>query len=329
MPNYQGVEYHEKCPESPEISIDPENESRTQMRLFTPWDSFADQSFSKAFLGFAAVATDWPGQAGKKFISRSGWPTTASRGARPFEHPDWPNGFYMAKSLSAKGFTPNSPSIGANDTATFQEADVTLSFASPELGYRLLDDGDCVAPAGLGLRGVPEEYYCLRAMEVDESPTSKAQTLPPNAGLLWAGTGRAVSAAAFITLWETDITIDWFPVPVAAYNEAAFLALVGKSNAKAFPPDKPAGAPDPLLGQKASGTLVMGTPGRKVIRMGDTEYALRVRLKLKFYPNGANKLFWHDRPGAQGGPGYHAVARQDGSVLFPPADFTTAFIPPA
>lgn len=301
------------------------------MRLLTPWDGLADQNFSKAFLGFATLASDWPGQAGKKFISRSGWPTTATRGARPFEHPDWPNGFYMAKAFSGKGFTPNSPAIGGNDTATFEDADITLNFISPKLGYRLLDDEDVVGDAGLGLRGVPEEYFCLRAMEVDEAPTSKAQSLPPNAGLIWSGTNTAVTAASFVTLWETDITIDWFPVPVEAYNEAAFLALVGKSNGKVFPPDPPAGAPAPLLGQKGSGTLVMGTPGTKVIRMGDTSYALRVRLRMKFYPYGANKLFWWDRPAALGGPGYHTIVRPGAgqNLLFPTADFTTAFIPPA
>jgi hypothetical protein len=102
-----------------------------------------------------------------------------------------------------------------------------------------------------------------------------------------------------------------------------------------------------LLTTKPPGTLVMGTPKKAVIRMGDGSFALTVQLALEYRPFGANAFFWSVPPPTVrgririaadgtpvadpnlGGAGYCRVARPDGSLLFPPAPFGAAFVPPS
>jgi hypothetical protein len=332
MPVWNGVTWREmsgKVPgASPEGSLDPTGESQIQMSLRLDWDDLIDQMAGLAFLGSAATLSTWNALATPKFISR----------INPFSHPDWPASFYLASRFTRfVGEVPDSPAIGPNGTATYQKALVTLAFRSLPGGYRVLPDADVVRAVGntekdgsTPANPSPQEYFCLRNMEVYDKATSKAQSIPPASGLRWVGSGappRLVASAAFVNLSEGEVTLKWWPVPIAAYDEAGFLALVGKTNGKEFPPAL-AGGPTQLFTPRSIGTLVQQVPEKELIRFGDCQPALRITLKYKFYPYGANKFFWWDRPTGLGGPGYHAVATADGQPLFPSANYETAFMPP-
>lgn len=325
-----GVDYSEVAPENPEFSVAPRQESRMRYPIRTPWEGLMDGTALKAFLGFAVVASDWPAQAGKKFISRSGWPATATRGKRPFEHRRFP-GFFLADSFgTAKGDIPEG--IGAGPTGVYDEATVGVELVSPRFGYRYLDDATVVEPAGGGFawqRGVPEEYHCLRCMEIDVKQTTKAQQVPAPSGYVWEATGIGVTASMFTLLVDAEITIRWWPVPIDAFNAAAFDLLVNKTNAKTFPPSPPAGAPKSLLPQTGAARLIMGEPMLEIVRMGDQTWAYVVTLKMKRYRQGANKFWWPNPPAAVGLPGYYTALRaSDGATVFQAADYETGFIPP-
>ncbi len=195
---------------------------------------------------------------------------------------------------------------------------------------------------------MPQEYFLLRNVERVEQMTAKSQTIPAANGLFWAGSGiplgfsnRAVSAGMYVTLYEGEITLVWYPVPISAWNEAAWFGgtvaginydgLVGKTNDAPFPPPC-AGAvffgAVSLFPAKAAGTLVMGQPTKEIIRMGNADWAFKVTIKMKYFPYGANSFFWWDRPQRLGGPGYHPIIRNDGTQLFPSTDFRLGFQPP-
>lgn len=383
---WNGVRIREANPASPELSVMPLAESRATMRAWFQWQDLVSQAASKAFVGYVQVATGYQPLQNDPQIPAANWqPVPGLSGAAsrlyfactvPFIHPDWnPNNsqFFLCDGFeNVRGSVPNSPSIGPNLTATFDEANTVLHFRTPPNGYRAFPDYLTLDFAGDPLKGglgvVPREYFCLRNMEVIEQTTSKAQSIPGISGLQWqtlapanpqqpgapaqpgAGNGTNVSAYNYVTLHEGEITLKWYPVPVAGYNEPAALALVGKTNSLPFPPSPPAvvlaNSPAPLFSTRAAGTLVWGQPGKRVIRMGDCGLAYEITFKLKYHPYGANSFFWWNPPasargrmniraGGQpfpdpnlGGPGYYPVQRPNGGgPLFPAADYRAAFVP--
>jgi hypothetical protein len=320
MPNFHGIEYQESSGQapgvSPKISFNPRRESRLTAQYRVGWDDLATRAFGTAFLGYATVQEDWRGNPTPGYIARS-----APNGFNPFVHPDWP-GFYYAESFDAEGDVPDDPAISLNATAAFEEAVVRMNFVSPANGWRCLEDSEVVDNRpGFGM---PAEYLCLRNMEIVEKVSPYRQTIPPGTGLRWPD-GTQVSAAAFVVLYETEIELRWYPVPIDAYDEDAMLALVGKTNKRDFPPEAP-GLTDSFLETKPAGTLIMGAPSKEVIRMGDTGFAYIISLKLRHHPFGANYLWRHNPPA--GSPGYQLVRRGDGSPLYPAVDYEGGFLPP-
>ncbi len=339
-----GVQFSEAVPDSPRVAFDPQGESRLEMAGWFSWDDIESLAAFKGFLGFSAVATDWPGQVGKKFLSRSGWAGNLNRGANPFAHPDFPNQMYLASSYrDGQGWIPNSPAAGPRGTAQYDEGRGVLSFTSARDGYRVLDDSLVVdvnsicAPA---CNRVPTDAFCLRNMEIVEQMASWSLSVPPLAGLYYSATvGNifmapvAVALGGRVMLYEGDITITWWPVPLNAWNEAAWANLYGKTNHKPFPPPPGVGgAPASLLVPKAARTLVAGLPEKKLIRMGDGNWAYKVKLRFKWFPFGANSFYWPNPPAAVGPPGYYptqvGTRALNAPVLFQDADYTAPFAPP-
>jgi len=323
VPIHNGVQYSEcviPSRKSPRFTMTPDGVSRMSGFYWMDWADVNGPVATTAFLGTATVGTTWDGFPAR-YIART----------NPFTHPNWDNSLYVAKSLDAEGDLPEGMTL--EDTANYDEGLVTLGFESIGNGYRLLEDAEVLAGLVDDPAPRPAEWLCLRNMEVIETSSVFYQTFPGPSGLRWgegADFDDPVSAANYVYLYETDITLKWWPVPIAAYNEVAFLALAGKTNENPFPALLPGPNPDNLtsfLGQKPARTLVMGTPAKEVIRMGDSNFAYRITLRMKFYPNGANKLF-HHRPRA-GNPRYLAVRRPDGSTLFADGDYDAPFVPPA
>jgi hypothetical protein len=350
---HNGINFREANPASPELSVRPREESHLSMRGWFDWQDLVSQAASKAYLGTVAVVTGYPGaDPALVYLSYT----------LPLIHPDWnPNNsqLYVCDGFeNVRGSVPNSPSIGPNLTATFDEANTVLHFRSPKDGYRVFPDSAVVDPAF----GVPREYFCLRNMGVREDTTERALTIPGLSSLEFAYTLPPAGApggifgilqgfvANEVHVTEScgSITLDWYPLPlVGAFNEAAFNALVGKTNSAPFPPPPPNALRSPLT-TKPAGTLVMGEPRRFFIRKGDAGIALGVTLTLSYHPYGANSFFWPSPPAAArgridinptdgapfpnpqlGGPGYYPAQRPGGGgPLFPAAPFAAAFCPP-
>lgn len=323
MPTHNGFSFDEQAPpagRSPSLQVNPRAESRATMRVWWPWEDTSDQTASTALLGYAEVRTDWPGQVGVKYIHR----------VLPYQHPDWPDGFYIADRLKIEGDLPEG--ISAEETALFDEAKAEIEFASGMNGWFPIEDADVVSADEAHGRGVPEDYYCIRAMGFVEKATVKYQTIPENAGLVWTSDGKPATVKAFVPLFDADITLDWFPVPLDGFNEAEFIKIVGTTNVLPWPWIPPAAAiaarGGTIFKQRDAETLVMGTPEKKLIRMGNGLMAWHVTLRLKFYPNGANRFFRYNHPA---GPRYDGLCRDpapNGPRLFPSAEWRPAFFPP-
>jgi hypothetical protein len=358
--NWNGVNFAEACPSSPDFSIMPAQESRMTMRGWFNWADMEEQRASTAYLGTCQVRNNYtPRDQNGNILAElqppdPGW--NYFNYTNPYAHPKWPNGMFLADGFErVQGFIPNSPAIGPALTATFEEAETVIHFRSPRNGYRVLHDSLAIDPA---IR-LPREYYITRNHEVVEKNTARSQTIPPDAGLQWQFLGGTpnlnCSAANFITLHEGEVHLTWYPVPADAYNEVAMTNLIGKTNNATFPPVQgiipgiPATPPRSLLsakgGPKGYGTLVMGCPSKEVIRMGDCSWAYKIMISMRWFPYGANSFFlWNPPAGARGriridptdgpvqdatlgGPGYYRVARPDQSPLFPTADFRTGWMP--
>ncbi len=322
MPSHNGFSFDEQAPpaaHSPSLSINPRAESRAIMRVWWPWEDTPDLVASTALLGWAEMRQDWPGKPGVKYIHR----------VNPYSHPDFPTGFYIAESLKIEGDLP--AGISADATALFDEAKAEIEFVSPPFGWITLEDADVESDVDLSERGVPEEYYCIRNMGFTERISVTYQTIPENAGLFWPD-GTPATVKAFILLFASDITLEWYPVPIDAFNEAAFLTIVGTTNALAFPPAAPvaaiASAGGTVFKPRPAQTLIMGVPEKKMIRMGNGDRAYHITLRLKFHPYGANRQFRYNKPG---GPGYDTLMRPpvpNGPRLYAPQDWRLAFYPP-
>lgn len=369
MPQWNSVSFRERQvePRSPDFSFNPAGDSRLSARYWFDWadlvtaDGTAFPAAQKALLGYAIRTHN---ASLVNCISRSGELEGAGLvppcGRLSFPHPDFPTSYgsyYLAEQFSSVR-----PDVTAGQsvrlTAQADEGNVVISFRHYPRGYRLLRDTTVVTPVGasnpavdptvpvggvgggtgtaLPAIGVPNEYFCCRAMEIEEKMTVKAQSIPLMSGLVWADstpdaiTGRRTAAilAGAIPLYKGEISIAWYPVPLDCYDEFGFLAAVGSTNSNPFPPTAPPGCPPSLLSQKPAGTLIMGQPEKEIITMGNGEMAYRIRLRMAYHIHGANYFFWAARPAALGGPGYARVARPDGSVMFPALDWAQAFVPP-
>jgi hypothetical protein len=318
-----------------------------------------------ALLGFAVLIAD---HLVGKFISYSpefvaaggmgGVPNPlVTGGFLPYSHPLMPDGAYLADGISrAVGDLPRGQT--ARGAPNYDEANLAVNFRVPQNGFRALTDTTVKTPlaavnpgnpatpdvgpgdgSALANAGAPNEYYLARFCEVEENFASRAQSLPPagpgGGGLVWAdappdvgGRRPAASIASYLPLSHAEYVVTWGPVPIAAYNETAMQSLVMKTNRNPFPPTPPPGCPAPFMSQKPRGTLIFGQPTKKVVRMGDYNYAFVVKLRMHYHAAGANYFFRWDRPSGEGGPGFARVARADGSVLFPEADYATAFAAP-
>jgi hypothetical protein len=327
MATFHGIEYFERAGSfpgpSPKWNLIPRGQSRNQMKAWIDWsDLVPSLSASKAFLGYATVQQNYGGLATPKYIARS-----APNGFNPFYHPDFPSDFYMGESFDVEG--DRAEGVSARGTADFDEGNVVIGFTSTLSGYRCFEDADVLQPVPsiYAANPFPADYFLLRNVEIIEKTTAKLQTVQPGTGLFWDGPApqRAVTAAAFVLLWESDITVKWGPIPIAAYNEAAFMALVNKTNDKVFPPSPP-GAATSRMRQRDIRTLVQGMPEKEEVHMGDCLPAYMVTIKYKYYPSGASTLWRHDPP--TGSPRFMAVVRPDGSPLREAGDFAAAYIPP-
>jgi hypothetical protein len=339
---WNNVEFHEQVNESPTFSFAPLGESRMEQRGWFDWGEVESQVASKAYLGYATLGNKW-GANPVNYVSRS--PSTnntsvapvTDTGKLPFVHPKWPNNFFICDGFGAvKGIVPQG--VAADGTAEYEEALSGLSFRSPKGGYRILSDDDVVTAGGTPVAptgaftgpNAPGEFLLLRCCEVFEKATSKAQTFQGGAGgLKWKGDGVAVSAAAFVVLWETDITLIWYPVPLNCYNEAVMKSLVGKTNLTAFPISSAAFTS--RMTQRPAKSLVWGTPDVEYIWMGNCEPALKITLHLKHHHAGANFLYRHNPPGAGVSPRYEEVERRVAATsapLYEAAEFSLAFMPP-
>jgi len=351
-----GVEFKEASPDSPvSLSVTPGGESRMSIAGWFDWQDIVTQRASKAFLGWAQVATGYNFQ-GAGLEVPGNYPYLNL--TLPYAHADWnPGGrqMFLADGFEqVKGSVPNLPSIGPNQTSTFDEAYTVIHFRSPKDGYRVLPDSFVVDPK----YGTPREYYLNRLVEIQEQQTSFSQSIPHQAGLQWVFQGvpnQNCAAAAYVSLHKGEITLKIYPWPIEFYNEAAFTNLIGKTNAAPFPPPPPnlPGIPTTpsLMKTKAAGTLVMGQPSKRIIRQADCSYALELTLKMVWFPCGSNAFFaWNPPPAARGririeasgapvsdptlgGPGYYPVQRPGNDSnpptnLFPSAPFAAAFVPP-
>jgi hypothetical protein len=318
MPVWRGVLFSEKRTDSPEEAIVPGAESRATRTIWTPWDE--RQTASALMCGYSEVLTD--ATTSKKYISRH----------TPWPHPDWPGFLYATDFGKISGYQPDS--IGIGDVGTFEEAACTVNFKSPANGLQHLEDAQVVDnqpdhEIQRPLRFVPAEYFLLRQCEITESFKAKYQTIPAGAGLYW-GTpaGPKAHIHQHVLLFSVSLTIVLRQWPQDAFNYTAMMALVGKTNAEKFP--APAveagdGTIPGLLEPRGFETLVWGVPTVKRVWQGDRTYALDITLNLEFFPAGANKFFWWQKPG---GPGYETLVRPDGSVIYPAGDYFSAFVPP-
>jgi hypothetical protein len=298
---YGGQQYAERRQGSPKVTVTPDGVSRGSRYLWVPWGE--QQNAAKVFLGYAE-------HLGVSGITLAGY--ISYHDPLPLAH--WPAGFLYADSFGEiEGDLPDGTDV--NQVGAFDEAKIPVNFKSPVNGYAYVDDATVTTPitdtnpdgTPVYNRGVPNEFYCIRRMEFVEKFRARNQTLPPNSGLRWwfggADAGPA-SAAAFITLHESEITLTWYPVPLTAWSRIGFDGLVGRTNKYPFPPTRPSvGAPRSPMSQRPAGTLVMASPQVDLIRMGDTNYAYKITMRMGYYPNGANSFFRHDRslrPGRAG-----------------------------
>jgi len=324
MPVFAGQEWHEHRQGSPEEAFNPRAESRATRAVWVPWTDRVNAC--KAFLGWSEVkvnAGEYPlAPAGRKYIARH----------TPWPHPDWPaQTFYAAEIGKIAGFTPDA--LGAGDVGTFQEADCTVNFAMLAKGNQIFEDATVVSDiAGHPSLGVPFDGYALRYMEFESRAVGKYQTIPAASGLKWSD-GRAATMGAFVNLFEAEVTVLWRQVPRTGYNFAAMLGCVGKTNSRDWPSTAPAaaGTARSYLLPFAAGNLLWGVPQANPVRQGDGSWCYDVTLRLKWFPNGANKFY--RPPAAASGtapawPGGYDTLLANGVPLFASTDYDLAFIPP-
>ncbi len=329
----------ECCPESPDEYISRE-QSRATLKVFTPWDTRTPQGY-KDFLGYTSVAVAGT----QKYLSR----------VPPLNHPRYPRRLW-ATDVNFKGVTPRGQdTIAGSQMAEFDAALATISMQDPL--YNVYTDAQMLAvQALLGLQtAYPDDSLLLRYARGKVEPRCKLQTVPAFRVVKWNSATAAqrlpMTNAAAVPLPEGSLEITLYQVPltpVSGLNIAGFQAVVNKTNNAAL------GIANSGAGPWPPGTLLAGMPRiGAAYRMGDDNFACDVTFTYFIYPFGANSFYYFSAPNGGGfsGPGFYATsadgntyvsstgtlvdsannplpATAAGNLLFPPANFQAAFLPP-
>jgi hypothetical protein len=313
---FRGLPYAEVAPGSPKESFGPDQGQLTRT-LRCPWG--LRHKFRREVLGYSWLDDAPPGVGLHGVIRRR----------IPMRHPDEP--LLWADAASIEGVVP----AGRDDQGmgAFDEAKLEIRFSRQK--YAVLPDEDVID----AVFGVPAEWLLLRYVEVIETPAAKYQTIPGMGALRWVdGTvqgvapnqtfGTPMSTTAVVPLYEADVKIVWWQVPLTVFTGEASRALVRFTNAADF------GALYSRLGTKLAGTLVMGAPGKEVYHHNGEDY-WKITYSFRWFPEGANKFF-RGAPAIAGGaapaafqPGMQLATYtglEGGEKIFPSADYTNLFM---
>lgn len=272
------TEYRESNNGSPNYSFD-EDSSSSERIYYSPWttDPACLKQIRMDFLGYPSVASNLGSGAGK-YISRY----------VPHAHPDFSNELY-AKAISASPTVPR----GQDDfgVGRGQEAMLRVTYQAPP--YPILTDSELT-----GILGSPDESSLLRFCSIDQQAAAKFQTIPSTSPIRWApratfpadggpSPGTPVANTRAVLLFEGDLSVTWHQIPIAAYPKTAVKACIGSCNSGTF------GNAASILGEVyAAGTLVCGTPKKKVIRLPNGEFGFDITYIFKWYPFGANSFYF-------------------------------------
>src|ERR1051326_198342 len=275
-----------------------------------PGPSLAFQA-GRDFLGYSNTAKDLSGN------------VTGIQRIIPYPHPTSPNYLYAVSVPNIEGWVP----LGQDGSkiSIYDEAKVTVDFSTRS--FKIKDDGTA------------DESILSQYVTIIPTTTGRMERIPQGSALVWTGTNISVANTGAVTFCEGEVDIIWHQIPVEAIPWNAIATCVGccdgasagGGNEKTFLKNTYIGPVFQTLreatGQRFVPVFVCLSPKiSKPYPMisgnspDETNYAVDINYKFKFYPFGANNFYRWDV--AQ----FRPASRQGTNIgFYREANFNTLF----